>query len=125
MYLKLSVPLYVFTKLQVPSYQKPRVYLPSHQQQQHQGDGQDHMGNEPRIRQPSGHIYNATKFSGNLEGDFDGKRIRKTMVRKTVDYNTAVVKYLEVQFQFLTSHVSMFYTPLHMIQSLKGIFNYV
>lgn len=80
------------------------------------------MGNEPRIRQTSGHIYNATKFSGNLEGDFDGKRIRKTMVRKTVDYNTAVVKYLEVQFQFKLFMCPVLY-PLSYAMEFQGDIN--
>jgi hypothetical protein len=31
------------------------------------------------------------------EVGFDGKMLRKTMARKTVDYNPSVVKYLEVR----------------------------
>ncbi|WAR15169.1 WDR33-like protein, partial [Mya arenaria] len=74
-------------KLQVPNYQKPRVFLPNFNQ------GQD--GDKSRV-QSGPPVYNATKFSGGgIEIDFDGKRIRKTMVRKTVDYNTSVMKYLE------------------------------
>lgn len=29
--------------------------------------------------------------------EFDGKRLRKAVARKTVDYNTAVIEYLEVR----------------------------
>lgn len=28
--------------------------------------------------------------------DFDGKRLRKSVMRKTVDYNSAIIKELEV-----------------------------
>ena len=33
-----------------------------------------------------------------MQGDagFDGKMLRKAMARKTVDYNTSAVRYLEV-----------------------------
>lgn len=30
--------------------------------------------------------------------DFDGKRLRKSVMRKTVDYNSAIIKALEVRF---------------------------
>lgn len=30
--------------------------------------------------------------------DFDGKRLRKSVMRKTVDYNSAIIKELEVTF---------------------------
>lgn len=33
--------------------------------------------------------------------DFDGKRLRKSVMRKTVDYNSAIIKELEVTFYFL------------------------
>lgn len=29
--------------------------------------------------------------------DFDGKRLRKSVMRKTVDYNSAIIKELEVR----------------------------
>lgn len=31
-----------------------------------------------------------------VQDDFDGKRLRKSVMRKTVDYNAAIVKSLEV-----------------------------
>jgi len=82
-----------FAILQIPNYQKHRVFVPSHS---HHAEGHKHTADPKSAAQQPGHVYNATKFSGALEGDFDGKRIRKTMVRKTVDYNTTIVKYLEV-----------------------------
>lgn len=32
--------------------------------------------------------------------DFDGKRLRKSVMRKTVDYNSAIIKELEVSIYF-------------------------
>lgn len=32
--------------------------------------------------------------------DFDGKRLRKSVMRKTVDYNSSVIKELEVSLIF-------------------------
>lgn len=31
--------------------------------------------------------------------DFDGKRLRKSVMRKTVDYNSAIIKELEVRLK--------------------------
>ncbi|KAH3823225.1 hypothetical protein DPMN_125024 [Dreissena polymorpha] len=89
-------------KLQMPNYQKPRVFLPNFNNLANQQPPPD--GGRPGAadggRPGAAPVYNATKFSGNLETEmsnpsFDGRRIRKTMVRKTVDYNTCIVKYLE------------------------------
>lgn len=33
-----------------------------------------------------------------LQDEFDGKRLRKSVMRKTVDYNSAIIKSLEVMF---------------------------
>lgn len=33
-----------------------------------------------------------------LQDEFDGKRLRKSVMRKTVDYNSAIIKSLEVVF---------------------------
>lgn len=35
------------------------------------------------------------------QDDFDGKRLRKSVMRKTVDYNASIVKALEVKNVFL------------------------
>lgn len=34
------------------------------------------------------------------QDDFDGKRLRKSVMRKTVDYNASIVKALEVSFEY-------------------------
>jgi len=78
-------------------------------------------------------IYNATKFSGGVEVDFDGKRIRKTMVRKTVDYNTSVIKYLEVRSLFIvntqcldfqTSKRELLPVNGHFVRGMSASFNH-
>lgn len=42
--------------------------------------------------------------------DFDGKRLRKSVMRKTVDYNSAIIKELEVCwfFSFVVGCVMVF-----------------
>lgn len=45
------------------------------------------------------HHFNG--FRGGLpmtQDDFDGKRLRKSVMRKTVDYNASIIKALEVSF---------------------------
>lgn len=53
------------------------------------------VGYRPQLRmpQPTG-VGQMAVAPG--EVGFDGKMLRKTMARKTVDYNPSVVKYLEV-----------------------------
>lgn len=36
-----------------------------------------------------------------VQDDFDGKRLRKSVMRKTVDYNSSIVRTLEVSFLFV------------------------
>lgn len=33
-----------------------------------------------------------------VQDDFDGKRLRKSVMRKTVDYNSSIIKALEVTY---------------------------
>ncbi|XP_023240322.1 pre-mRNA 3' end processing protein WDR33-like [Centruroides sculpturatus] len=57
------------------NFQKPVAYYNSHQYRQH---------------------------SQQIQAiEFDGKRLRKAVARKTVDYNSAVVKYIEVRIFFI------------------------
>ena len=37
---------------------------------------------------------------GGPDSEFDGKRLRKSVMRKTVDYNSAIIKMLEVTNNF-------------------------
>jgi hypothetical protein len=93
----------MFYMLQVPTYQKPRVFVPLNYPPRPPLDG-NASTSDPKQRPVAGPpvMPNATQLSGTtVDGMFDGKRIRKTMVRKTVDYNTSVVKYLEVLTSFI------------------------
>lgn len=38
------------------------------------------------------------------QDDFDGKRLRKSVMRKTVDYNAAIIRALEVSFFYLCTY---------------------
>lgn len=46
------------------------------------------------------------------QDDFDGKRLRKSVMRKTVDYNSAIVRALEVSFLFVWSNKICLYKKL-------------
>jgi len=46
-----------------------------------------------------------------LQDEFDGKRLRKSVMRKTVDYNSAIIKSLEVNMVFTLLHI-YFYSIL-------------
>jgi hypothetical protein len=54
------------------------------------------FGYRPQLRMPQPALGQQM-----MQGDagFDGKMLRKAMARKTVDYNTSAVKYLEVIFE--------------------------
>lgn len=49
--------------------------------------------------------YHAPKIiaggQDNLQDEFDGKRLRKSVMRKTVDYNSAIIKSLEVNIDIV------------------------
>lgn len=62
------------------------------------------FNNNSQNRTPQQHFYKP--FQGNFprgpsggpmtQDDFDGKRLRKSVMRKTVDYNAAIIKVLQV-----------------------------
>lgn len=65
--------------------------------QMHRPPGQYHAGKpgQPFFRP----FVNFNRGPGALpmtQDDFDGKRLRKSVMRKTVDYNAAIIKALEV-----------------------------
>jgi len=44
------------------------------------------------------HFFNYRPFTRpGVDPEFDGKRLRKSVMRKTVDYNAAIIKMLEVK----------------------------
>lgn len=55
---------------------------------------------QPRPFHPNYHhhkpYYKSYKHGMQIQDDFDGKRLRKSVMRKTVDYNASIVKALEV-----------------------------
>lgn len=46
--------------------------------------------------------YNYNRNSAAVQDDFDGKRLRKSVMRKTVDYNSSIVRELEVKLRNFT-----------------------
>ncbi len=86
----------------------PRYPPPSHFSQP--GDHHGSSGFRPRLgyqpyrpfpRVPHPHAHPPSSSSSTTGGDatveYDGRRLRKSLVRKTVDYNAAIVKYLQVK----------------------------
>lgn len=58
------------------------------------------QGYQPRPFNPNFHHKPFYKSYNNKHGmtqdDFDGKRLRKSVMRKTIDYNASIVRALEV-----------------------------
>lgn len=60
------------------------------------------QGYQPRPYNPNFHHHKPFYKSYNKHGmgaiqdDFDGKRLRKSVMRKTIDYNSSIVSALEV-----------------------------
>lgn len=60
------------------------------------------QGYQPRPYNPNFHhkpFYKSYKHGGGMQvqDDFDGKRLRKSVMRKTIDYNSSIVRALEVR----------------------------
>lgn len=55
---------------------------------------------QPRPFHPNYHhhkpFYKSYKHGMQVQDDFDGKRLRKSVMRKTVDYNASIIKALQV-----------------------------
>lgn len=64
-----------------------------HYNHQHHGSGK-HGYNQFKPFMPGGF----QRPFGMSQDDFDGKRLRKSVMRKTVDYNASIIKALEVTF---------------------------
>jgi len=60
-----------------PSFHQQRPFHPNH----------NFHGHKP--------FYKSYKHGNMVQDDFDGKRLRKSVMRKTVDYNSSIVKALE------------------------------
>lgn len=95
-----------------PQMPPPQQQPPPTQQPPPQGHHQNHHGGGYGHREKHFHNYNRGQsyhrsFQNFGRGpgampmtqdDFDGKRLRKSVMRKTVDYNSAIVRALEVSF---------------------------
>lgn len=66
---------------------------------------------QPRPFHPNFHhkpFYKSYKHGMQVQDDFDGKRLRKSVMRKTVDYNSSIVKALEVYCFILSTLCPVF-----------------
>lgn len=60
---------------------------------------QPQQGYQPRPFNPNFHHnkpFYKYKHGMQVQDDFDGKRLRKSVMRKTIDYNSSIVRALEV-----------------------------
>lgn len=95
------------TNFSVPPPPMQQQHAPPPQQNQ-TSPSVPHYQNHPRERHfhggfsgKSSHFrsfnsFNRGQNNGMSQDDFDGKRLRKSVMRKTVDYNSSIVRALEV-----------------------------
>lgn len=86
-----------------PSFNMPPPMhgMPPQQQQQHHHQPRHggHHQSRPFFRPPGGGYGGYQRAPNGMplsQDDFDGKRLRKSVMRKTVDYNASIVNALEV-----------------------------
>lgn len=88
-----------------PSVQQPPIHASPSQPNQSSSTPHYHGGYRERhyhhggFSGKSSHFRSYNNFRGpnNMsQDDFDGKRLRKSVMRKTVDYNSSIVRELEV-----------------------------
>lgn len=77
----------------IPNMSVPPPAMVPHHYSQHRFHGErgSHRGHFFQPFRPY-----ARQGPGGPDSEFDGKRLRKSVMRKTVDYNSAVIKMLEV-----------------------------
>lgn len=54
-----------------------------------------------------------------LQDEFDGKRLRKSVMRKTVDYNSAIIKSLEVSINVIVDSLKEYFLTESRLKTLK------
>ena len=96
----------LFFFLQLPKYQRAASHIPFHVQRypltapgSTASTAQQAAGTQPTVVPDARTLQPAPGEAAVAVPDaslFDGKRMRKAVIRKTVDYNSAVVRYLEV-----------------------------
>lgn len=75
---------------QTPNQSPTVPHYQNHQRERHYHGGFAGKGSHFRS-------YNNFRGQGAMsQDDFDGKRLRKSVMRKTVDYNSSIVRALEV-----------------------------
>jgi len=93
---QLRMPPPSMTQQSVPmNFQSPQQQQPQqiHQQGQNQQSQQQMMQQQSQMQH---HQYQQQQqMMSGMDAGFDGKMLRKTVARKTVDYNSSVMKYLE------------------------------
>lgn len=110
-----------------PSVQQPQMHAsPS---QPNQSPSAPHYQSYPRERhyhggfsgqKPHFRSYNNFRGPNNMsQDDFDGKRLRKSVMRKTVDYNSSIVRELEVSF---SQNPSLFFH--HLVHNFNSIHSF-
>lgn len=101
------------TNFSVPPPPVPQQQMHTSPSQQNQSPSAPHYSSYPRERHYhggfSGKNTHYTRSYNNFRGpnnmsqeDFDGKRLRKSVMRKTVDYNSSIVRELEVSEMLLS-----------------------
>jgi polyadenylation factor subunit 2 len=93
---QLRMPPPSMTQQSVPmSFQSSQQHQ-QQQSQQMQQSGQIQQSQQQMMQQPQHHQYQQQQqMMSGMDVGFDGKMLRKTVARKTVDYNSSVMKYLE------------------------------
>lgn len=81
----------------------PEMSMPPPSFQPQQGFHQPRMNFHPNHNFHHKPFYKSYRGHGGMQvqDDFDGKRLRKSVMRKTVDYNSSIVKALEVKVCYL------------------------
>lgn len=98
----------ITSPMQMPNLSMPPPNLIGQQNQKFEYKPGGFMNNRPPFRP---FLNMARPLPGPLGNmtleDFDGKRLRKSVMRKTVDYNSAIIKELEVREYF---YIRLYFT---------------
>lgn len=84
------------------------------------GNRNYHHHHAGKLGQPYRPFVNFARGPGGLpmtQDDFDGKRLRKSVMRKTVDYNASIVRALQVSIQTSNIRISGFLNIIIYFQS--------
>ena len=103
----------ITSPMQMPNLSMPPPNLIGQQSQKFEYKSGGFMNNRPPFRP---FLNMARPLPGPLGNmtleDFDGKRLRKSVMRKTVDYNSAIIKELEVSEHL---NINLYFTMCNFI----------